>query len=318
MSKYPAYELTAEEKKFRATRVGSSEGAALLEINPPGWATVSDIAARIIGLPGKVWKMNEAMLQGKIFEPKIIERFELETGYTVKHAAPKVINEHLADNSDGLVYDGDKFLGPLEAKWTTRINDWKEGVPDYYVPQCQMHMMAWCSDQCFAIGMKQGVPPKIYTVKENPRMQKVIKHKAKKLFDDYISKGELPPIDLSDAWKAKLDLYSPDLDLSIDSTKEIDALVGEYRTLQKMLKEFEVQAELKKRIIQETMGNATRLTGENYEISWKRQSPRKSIDYKKILSEANVPEELVLKHTKTPKQGIRTFRAKYFYNTKGE
>mgnify|MGYP001305929589 CR=1 FL=1 len=310
-------ELSEEEKMYRRTRIGSSELGALLGLNKKSWKrTAADIVRRLID-PESVpeFQMNESMIDGKLLEPFLIQKFELATGYTVRPAPPKLVNEHLADNADGLVYDGDKFIGVYEAKTTKLISDWKHGVPIYYQPQCQLHMMAWGTDKCFVIGWRQvGESPKIYELPANPEMQEVILAKAEELFEKYVKTGTYPPVDVSDAWRDKLDSVPCNEGERLEATEELDAMVSEFRRLQHELKDLEADFEIKKRQLQMALGSASTLTGQNYEISYKEQRPRRTVDYKGLLAELNPPQKLIEQFTKTAAKGIRPLRARFFTN----
>ncbi len=61
--------------------------------------------------------VNNAMQRGKDLEPQAIEQFEIMTGYRVQ-PNPFIISKcgMKASSPDGIVWDGDKLLGPLELK----------------------------------------------------------------------------------------------------------------------------------------------------------------------------------------------------------
>lgn len=309
-------ELTDEEKKFRRTRIGSSDLSVLLGVDKWNIRTPADIADRILhpDKPRKPLK-SQAAKDGKRFEPTLRQFYADETGYTVRHAPPKVVNEHLADNSDGLVYDGDTFLGPLEIKTTQAFSDWKHGVPIYYQPQCQLHMMAWGASKCFTMMWGQTGRPEVFCeLDADPIMQDVILCKAKELFDNYINKGILPPIDLSDAWKDRLNETPSRAEKKIEATPEINALVCEFRNLQVAAKEAEERFEIKKRELQMAIGDAERLVGDDYEVSYKTQMPRRSVNYRAIVSALGPDKSVIDENTTIASKGIRPLRAKFFKN----
>ena len=309
-------ELTAEEKMFRRTRIGSSEIAVLLGVDKWKFQTPADIVDRILH-PDKPRKplTSQAAKDGKRLEPTLRQFYADETGHTVRHAPPKIINDHLADNSDGLVYDGDTFLGPLEIKTTQIFSDWKHGVPIYYQPQCQLHMMAWNAPKCFTMMWgRTGTPEVIYELDADPIMQEVILYRAKELFDNYIKKGVLPPIDLSAAWKERLSETPSRKEKKIEATPETDALVRQFRNLQVAAKEAEENFEIKKRELQMAIGDAERLVGDDYEVAYKTQMPRRSINYRAIVNALGPDKSVIDENTTTASNGIRPLRAKFFKN----
>jgi len=122
-------------KEQRLTRIGGSEFATVLDINP--YKKRIELVLEKAGVIADMFEGNEATRRGEFLENDIIAMFEDETGLKVTDEQKefKYKSEHcleLVCHCDGITSDDAIF----EAK-TTDINSktWKDGIPEYYKAQ---------------------------------------------------------------------------------------------------------------------------------------------------------------------------------------
>ncbi len=131
--------MTKEElignKQIRQKRIGGSEFATVLGINP--YKKRIELVLEKAGVITDTFEGNEATRRGEFLENDIIAMFEDETGLSVTDEQKefKYKPEHcleLVCHCDGITSDDAIF----EAK-TTDINSktWKNGIPEYYKAQ---------------------------------------------------------------------------------------------------------------------------------------------------------------------------------------
>ena len=131
--------MTKEElignKQIRQKRIGGSEFATVLGINP--YKKRIELVLEKAGVIVDMFEGNEATRRGEFLENDIIAMFEDETGLSVidEQKEFKYKSEHcleLVCHCDGITSDDAIF----EAK-TTDINakTWKDGIPEYYKAQ---------------------------------------------------------------------------------------------------------------------------------------------------------------------------------------
>jgi predicted phage-related endonuclease len=117
-----------------------------------------------------------------------------------------------------------------------------------------------------------------------------------------------PPIDGTESAKRLLStLYPSDSGDVILADETIHETIHRYFETLDTLAELESQKLEYENRIKEHMGAASLLKGPGYRISWKATKERRIVNYKKILQEAQVPVELIEKHT-TIQPGTRPFR----------
>ena len=128
-------------KEQRLTRIGGSEFATVLDINP--YKKRIELILEKAGVLVDTFEGNEATRRGQELENDIIAMFEDETKLSV-YGEQEECSFELIDNSclplvcrlDGVTSDGAVF----EAK-TTDINakTWKNGIPEYYKAQLEFN-----------------------------------------------------------------------------------------------------------------------------------------------------------------------------------
>lgn len=131
--------MTKEElignKQIRQKRIGGSEFATVLGINP--YKKRIELVLEKAGVIADMFEGNEATRRGEFLENDIIAMFEDETGLSVADEQKEFKYQpalclELVCHCDGITSDDAIF----EAK-TTDINakTWKDGIPEYYKAQ---------------------------------------------------------------------------------------------------------------------------------------------------------------------------------------
>jgi len=304
------------EEQFQAERrsgIGGSDMSAILGINPFG-RTVHDVYMEKVGL-AKSKQPSKRMLIGTRLEPVIAEWYVVETGFGVSHPGLLRHKEHnfLIGHLDGIASkNGDR--GVLEIKTTDARFAYLWGeqssdeVPDVYNIQVQHYMgladLGW-ADIAVLIG---GNDFRIYRVPRNQRLWAAMCQAAEEFWVKYVLPKMPPPIDGTESAKTLLTkLYPRDSGVEMLADAELDETVQTYLSLRDEAKSAGSKVLGYENKIKEKMGVASLLRGRGYRISWKATKDRKSIDYKSILGEANVPEDVIVRHTKI-EQGSRPFR----------
>ena len=144
-------------KKQRQTRIGGSEFASVLDINP--YKKRIELVLEKAGVIIDTFEGNEATRRGEALENDIIAMFEDETGLSVKDEQAEFTLEPseclpLVCHVDGITSDDAVF----EAK-TTDIKSkvWSEGIPEYYKAQLEFNCaLARKTKAYIAVGYCKG------------------------------------------------------------------------------------------------------------------------------------------------------------------
>lgn len=153
--------MTKEElignKQIRQKRIGGSEFATVLDINP--YKKRFELILEKAGVIADMFEGNEATRRGEFLENDIIAMFEDETGIKVTDEQREFTLEPseclpLVCHVDGLTSDGAIF----EAKTTDiKSKTWQNGIPEYYKAQLDFNcMLAGKSKAYIAVGYCDG------------------------------------------------------------------------------------------------------------------------------------------------------------------
>lgn len=144
-------------KEQRLTRIGGSEFATILDINP--YKKRIELVLEKADVIADTFEGNEATRRGQALENDIIAMFEDATELKVTNEQKEFVLEPenclpLVCHVDGITSDGAVF----EAK-TTDINSktWKDGIPEYYKAQLEFNcMLAGKNKAYIAVGYCSG------------------------------------------------------------------------------------------------------------------------------------------------------------------
>lgn len=166
-------------KEQRLTRIGGSEFATVLDINP--YKKRFELVLEKAGVLVDTFEGNDATRRGEFLENDIIAMFEDETGLSVKDEQKEFKYQpalclELVCHCDGITSNDAIF----EAK-TTDINakTWKDGIPEYYKAQLDFNC---------ALGNKKKAYIAVGHCKENEIVKfEWFKYKPQKELNDIIA-----------------------------------------------------------------------------------------------------------------------------------
>lgn len=174
--------MTKEEiigsKEIRKKRIGGSEFASVLDINP--YKKRIELVLEKAGVIADTFEGNEATRRGEELENEIIAMFEDETGlsvkdeqkeftYTAEHCLPLVCHV------DGITSNDFVF----EAKTTDiKSKTWDNGIPEYYKAQLDFNcVLSGLNGAYIAVGIcnkNEIIDFKAYTYVPERNVQQVI------------------------------------------------------------------------------------------------------------------------------------------------
>ena len=157
--------LSEHELAIRSGTVSSSRAPGVLGVCP--FKKPSDVYKEVLNeLDGGEYvpkRPTLAMLEGTYGEAVVVGLVKELYGMEILPAEPLRISERLSDNTDGLVIeDGVKI--PVEIKTVSQWWHWTSGCPDYYLPQVDMHIMAWDAPYGYTIGWCKGKEPFVHKI----------------------------------------------------------------------------------------------------------------------------------------------------------
>jgi len=126
-------------KKQRQARIGGSEFATVMDINP--YKKRIELVLEKAGVIANTFEGNEATRRGEFLENDIIAKFEDATGLTVSNEQQEFIIEPndclpLVCHVDGITSDDAVF----EAKTTDiKSKTWQNGISEYYKAQLEFN-----------------------------------------------------------------------------------------------------------------------------------------------------------------------------------
>ena len=135
-------------KEQRKQRIGGSEFATVLDINP--YQKRIELILDKAGVINNTFEGNYATRRGQLLEDEVIQLFEKETGLKVNNQQEefKYIPNYglsLVCHVDGITSDNAVF----EAKTTDiKAKTWQNGIPDYYKAQLEFN--------CYLSGNKKA------------------------------------------------------------------------------------------------------------------------------------------------------------------
>ena len=254
---------------------------------------------------------NAAMRRGRRFEPLILEEFKEEfdvENLLVPENGQKLIWRHpkyewAFCHPDALIVDKDnKPTALVQAKLTGLYNGWGTmalgEIPEHIQYQVQWEM--------FCSGLSVDYVPvlmgnrdfRIYHCKELPELQESIFEAVSSFKKDFLDKDEMPePTGSKGDTEAIKSLFPQSQEKEATPTAELIAMVGELKTFKNELSiAKEIHDEIVNRLKVE-MGDAQVLITDDCKITFKTQE-RKTYDYKKLLSDLEVPADKIESYKK--------------------
>lgn len=302
--------LTAEQQAIRARAIGGSEIATVAGLNP--YARPIDVYLRKVGQEPER-KDTSHLLRGVHLGPALVTWYEAITGKVVTHhganEATLVSATHplVVATPDGIVHTASrssKAERVLEAKaphWRN-ADRWGEPgtdeIPDEYVPQVIWEMAAASVERADVAALIDG-DLKIYTVAWDGELFEVLYDKAQQFWRDHVLARVPPPADGSDSHGEYLARRFPaSVGELRQATESEESMVLEYRKVREAREMAEAKEAELKQLLQEAIGEGEGLTLSCGKVTWKSCKGRVTTDYKAIVEELGVPEDIIQKHTR--------------------
>ena len=329
--------MRSEFQQERQSGIGSSDMPAILGISP--FRSAVDVYLEKIG-ERPASPVSPAMRFGLKVEPIIADEYEEMTDSTLNRRETfyrHPDHEWFITHPDRFVQnDGGRFTRLVELKsvgpWMTKRRDREGGiigenmwgepgtdeVPEYVIVELQ-HRLEIINTRFgieyadIAAFFRGPAETKIYTVKYDPELGKLMLDRAMKFWFDHVLKKQPPAMDGSPAATELLKRKFPrseEIELTATPKVQIivDTLKAGYRSQTAVNKEV---AKLEQDI-RFVMGTAGVLNVGDERITWKQDRPGQKIDYKAIVRafEKFVPatdsERIFGEHTEA-KEGARRF-----------
>lgn len=188
--------ITALQKESRQKRIGSSDMAAILGLDPR--RTPYDVwlekTGKLLEQP-----VNDAMLAGTYFEDGVLDYASRELGKIVRNQfrVAKDIGAPLGSNIDALLVETGEpieaktagLFGPLHETWGAEYTD---EVPHRVVIQAHSHIICTDKDRCFVPAFLGGRGFVMFLVPKNEVIVDVIRETANKFWNNHVL-TDIPP-----------------------------------------------------------------------------------------------------------------------------
>lgn len=300
-------EMTHEEWLLeRRKGIGGSDAAGVLGISPFEDSTPLCIYRDKRGVAPLETKPTAAMKWGTKHEPMILEEFAEQTGReVVRPEFMFVDSEHqcLLANLDGET--ADPMHDIVEAKTCNVFgaDDWGEPgtdeIPALYLAQVQHYMGVCDRDKAFVAVLIGGNDFRIYAVRRNERLIKLIRDRCVSFWHDNVEKG-IPP-DPETKGDLKLLYGDGGQDGLVEASEEDILAAEELRRLKAEKKEITAKIEEQTNKLKASMGDAAELWspiyGQNL-ATWKSSSSRR-LDQKALKKQKPEIYEAFLKTSRT-------------------
>lgn len=287
--------------------IGGSDVAAIVGVDP--YKTSLDVFLRIV--EGRQQEDTKPLRRGRLMEPVIREMAREEYGLTLlgprslRRDFWRVTLDDVARDGDGEEIQEFKSVSPWAA------GDYEEGVdalPQQHLCQVQFYMLKTGIPRARITALIGVDDLRSYRVTADAELQGMLVEAVERFHVDHILAKTPPALDGSEAWSTYLgQRYPRDTGATVAATPEAERWVTEYRMA---CADAEVAGERRdeaKNRLKEFLGEAKRLQGDGWHITWGRVRGREKTDWQAVCAAAGVPDALVKQHTARG-AGHRQFR----------
>lgn len=189
--------LTAEQIAIRATGIGASEVAALLELSP--YQGPLDVWLRKpTPVRGPIIESSESLQSevGSALEAAVLDLYRKRTGREVD--APHTtlrhpLCSHVMASPDGLVHDERRGV-EVKVVGARMLHHWEnESIPDYYAAQCHQNMAVMDFDRWDLVALLGGTDLRIVTLERDPEIESAILETCEEFWAQFIETNTPPP-----------------------------------------------------------------------------------------------------------------------------
>ncbi|HEY8445738.1 MAG TPA: YqaJ viral recombinase family protein [Thermomicrobiales bacterium] len=211
-----------------------------------------------------------------------------------------------------------EVVGVVEAKTTSehRSGEWgdsDDAIPEEYIVQTQ-HAL-----EIVRAILGRAVPAYVPVLIGGQRWRQYTVHHDAELvaslieiereFWRRVEDGNPPPAEPDERGAKALAKLYPQHDegreIVAEPGSELEALARQLADAKAALADAELRVTAAENAIKERMAEAAKVVGAGFSVTWKTQS-RRTVDYRALIEELNVPAELIEKHTR--ESATRVFR----------
>jgi putative phage-type endonuclease len=295
----------AEWLAKRRTGISGTDVSAILGINP--WASALDVWLDKRG-QAEEREQTMAMRMGNLLEPIVAQLYADDTGWILSE--PGFMRHQARDwhigTPDRLAENGDGIRQILiEIKTARSGSDWGEPgtdqIPRHYLTQVAWYL-ALTELQVAHVAVLIGASEyRRYEIQRDHDLEAVLLERCEAFWRDNVQAGQMPAIDGSDSAARYVARRFPrnvnPLRTATPDEMNLAQRLAAARAATAAAEREQAEAEnLLKAAIGESEGLDLGAFGK---ITWKASKPRDTTDWKAVAAEANIPADLITKHTKT-------------------
>lgn len=297
----------------RRTGISGTDVSAILGINP--WASALDVWLDKRG-QAEPREESMAMRMGNLLEPVVAELYAEETGATL--VEPGFMRHQDRDwhigTPDRVVAECIEDCNERKAaNWTTLIEiktarsdrEWGEPgtdqIPRHYLTQVAWYL-ALTELQVAHVAVLIGASDyRRYEIQRDNDLESVLLERCEAFWSGNVLGGQMPALDGSDSAARYVAQRFPrnvaPLRTATDEELELARRLAAARAATAAAEREQAEAE---NLLKSAIGEAEGLDlGDLGKITWKASKPRETTDWKAVAAEANIPAELIARHTKT-------------------
>lgn len=284
----------------RRTGISGTDVSAILGINP--WASPLDVWLDKRGqAEPRVESM--AMKLGNLLEPVVATLYADETGAEL--VDPGFLRHSSRDwhigTPDRITVDGTL----IEIKTARSGNDWGEPgtdqIPRHYLTQVAWYL-ALTELQVAHVAVLVGASDfRRYVVQRDLELEGVLVERCEAFWKGNVLEGQMPAVDGSESAARYIASRFPrNVEPLRPATEDEIALARRLAAARAATAAAEREQAEAENLLKAAIGDAEGLDlGALGKITWKASKGRESVDWKALAAEANIPAELIARHTKT-------------------
>lgn len=284
----------------RRTGISGTDVSAILGINP--WSSPLDVWLDKRG-QAEPREQSMAMKLGNLLEPVVATLYTDETG--VELVDPGFLRHQSRDwhigTPDRIAVDGTL----IEIKTARSGNDWGEPgtdqIPRHYLTQVAWYL-ALTDLQVAHVAVLVGASDfRRYVVQRDLELEGVLVERCEAFWKDNIIAGQMPAVDGSEgAARYIASRFPRNVEPLRTATEDEVALARRLAAARAATAAAEREQAEAENLLKAAIGEAEGLDlGALGKITWKASKGRESVDWKALAAEANIPAEVIARHTKT-------------------
>lgn len=297
----------------RRTGISGTDVSAILGINP--WASALDVW---LDKRGQAEPKQEtmAMRMGNLLEPVVATLYAEETGATLvepgflRHRSrdwhigtpDRVVAECVVDCNDR---KAENWTTLIEIKTARSGADWGEPgtdqIPRHYLTQVAWYL-ALTELQVAHVAVLIGASDyRRYEIQRDLDLEAVLLERCEAFWRTNILGGQMPAINGSESAARYIASRFPrNIQPLRPATAEELELAQRLATARAATAAAEREQAKVENLLKAAIGEAEGIDlGDLGKITWKASKPRETTDWKAVAAEANIPAELIARHTKT-------------------